>query len=237
MKKVIIGILSKHYINYKNNRTDTYIRDEVKQAIFDNGAIAIGILQSDGNIKRLKEKDIWKNNLNEKEYENLICQINLCDGIIFQGGAQSDNYECIAAKYCYENNIPSLGICAGQNVMARAMGGSIYKIDNKEKHLQNDKQYVHNIKINRESKFYNIIKKDEIMVNSRHMYAVKECPKLDKVAFCEDGYADVIEAKDKKFFIGVKFHPESLYKIDENMNSIFKKFINVCENNSRKILN
>ena len=30
----------------------------------------------------------------------------------------------IVAKYCYENNIPTLGICCGQNVMARALGGT-----------------------------------------------------------------------------------------------------------------
>mgnify|MGYP007089118256 CR=1 FL=1 len=41
--KVIIGIVGKHY-NSEKQRTDTYIRDEVKQAIFDNGGIAIGIL-------------------------------------------------------------------------------------------------------------------------------------------------------------------------------------------------
>ena len=53
---------------------------------------------------------------------------------------------------------------------------------------------------------------------------------MSKVGFCEDGYADVIEAKDKDFYIGVRFHPESLYKIDANMNCIFESFINVCQN-------
>ena len=57
----------------------------------------------------------------------------------------------------------------------------------------------------------------------------KDCPLLDKVAFCEDGYPDVIESKDKKFYIGVRFHPESLYKKDKNMNTIFKEFINACK--------
>ncbi len=52
---------------------------------------------------------------------------------------------------------------------------------------------------------------------------------LNKVAFCGDGYTDVIEAKNKKFYIGVRFHPESLYTKDEKMNSIFKKFINTCK--------
>lgn len=56
-----------------------------------------------------------------------------------------------------------------------------------------------------------------------------KCPLLNKVAFDEDGYADVIESKDKKFYIGVRFHPESLYKIDEDHNKIFEAFINACK--------
>lgn len=228
-RKVVIGIVSKHYASYKNERTDTFIRDEVKQAIFDNGAIAIGILPPDKKIKYVE--DNWKNDLTKKEYDNLISQIKLCDGIIFQGGAKSDNYECIIAKYCYENNVPTLGICCGQNIISRAIGGTTYNIPNPEKHMNISEKYVHSIKINKNSKFYEIINKDEIMVNSRHKRSIKDCPKLDKVGFCEDGYADVIESKNKKFYIGVRFHPESLYTIDENMNNIFKKFIEVCDKN------
>lgn len=229
MRKVIIGIVSKHYATYKNDRTDTFVRDEVKQAIFDNGAIAIAILPPDNEIKYIG--DNWKEDLHGKEYEDLISQVKLCDGIIFQGGVESDNYECIIAKYCYENNIPTLGICCGQNIIARAIGGTTYKIENPEKHMQMSKQYVHKIKIDKTSRFYDIIKKEEIMVNSRHKRTIKECPKLDKVGFCEDGYADVIESKDKDFYIGIRFHPESLYKIDENMNNIFKSFIGICNKN------
>ena len=86
-------------------------------------------------------------------------------------------------------------------------------------------EYVHSIKIDKESKFYKIVKKEEIMVNSRHKNSIEECPWLHKVAFCEDGYADVIEDTNKDFYIGVRFHPESLYKKDENMNNIFKAFL------------
>ena len=52
---------------------------------------------------------------------------------------------------------------------------------------------------------------------------------LDKVAFCEDGHPDVVESKDKVFYMGVRFHPESLYLKDVNMNRIFEEFINVCK--------
>ena len=42
MNKPIIRVVSKHYATYKSNKIDTFIRDEVKQAIFDNGGVAIG---------------------------------------------------------------------------------------------------------------------------------------------------------------------------------------------------
>lgn len=167
--KPIIGIVSKHYSTYKTNKIDTYIRDEVKQAIFDNGGIAIGILPTEEKINY--RGDDWKDNLLTEEKDNLLAQLKLCDGIILQDGVETDNYETIVAKYCYDNDIPILGICAGQNNIARALGGSTYKIPNPEKHDKSFEDYVHSI---------------------------------NKVAFCEDGYPDVIEAKDKKFYIGLR---------------------------------
>lgn len=226
MNKPIIGIVSKH-IAENNIRPNAYIRDEVKQAIFDNDAIAIGILLPKDEVLDVGDK--WSNNLSISEYNNLIAQINLCDGVVFQGGEVCDNYEMIIAKYCYEKDIPVLGICCGQNVIVRALGGTTTYVSNPENHNKNMKEYVHNIKIIQPSKFYNIVQSKEIKVNSRHKRTIDKSPFLDQVAFCEDGYADVVESKNKKFYIGVRFHPESLYKIDENMNNIFKYFIRVCK--------
>ena len=70
MDKPIIGIVSKHYSTYKSNKIDIFIRDEIKQAIFDNGGIAIGILPTEFNINYCG--DDWKDNLSKEEKENLI---------------------------------------------------------------------------------------------------------------------------------------------------------------------
>jgi len=134
----------------------------------------------------------------------------------------------IIAKYCYENDIPTLGICCGQNVLVRALGGTTKEIQNYDKHYNDCDNYVHSISINNDSKFYKIINKEEIMVNSRHKKTIENSSFLDKVAFCGDGYPDVVESSQKRFYIGVRFHPESLYKIDDNMNNIFKNFIDAC---------
>ena len=47
-----------------------FIRDEIKQAIFDNGGIAIGIILP--KDEKIDVEDKWKNNLYKDEYNNLI---------------------------------------------------------------------------------------------------------------------------------------------------------------------
>lgn len=228
MSKVIVGIVAKYRDgDEKQKIVDSRIRNEIKQAVFDNGGIAIGIISPNDEIQPAGDDWMKYNDLIDKE--NVIRQIKLCDGIILQGGNANEAYEPFIAKYCYDNDIPCLGICAGQNSIVRGLGGTTYKISNPEKHNQPSKKYVHSVHIDTSSKFYNIVKVAEIMVNSRHKRTVGNCLLLDKVGFCEDGYADIVESKDKTFYVGVRFHPESLYKVDENMNNIFKKFIESCK--------
>ena len=82
-RKPIIGIVTKHYL--KNDiRPDMYIRDEVRQVIYDNDGIAIGITLPKDEL--VDVCDNWSNNLTKEEYNDLIIQINLCDGIVIQGG-------------------------------------------------------------------------------------------------------------------------------------------------------
>lgn len=227
MKNVVIGIVAKHKKD-KTIRTDSLIRDEMKQAIFDNGAIAIGILSPNEEI--LFTDDNWTKNERELAKDKIISQIELCDGIILQGGSESEVYEPFIAKYCYDNNIPCIGICAGQNNIVRALGGTISKIGNPEKHSRPKDTYVHSVKIiDKKSKFYSIIKKNEIKVNSRHKNSIENNPALNVVAICDDNYKEVVEADNKDFYIGIRFHPESLYRIDEDMNKIFKSFIETCK--------
>lgn len=225
MNNPVIGIVAKHIKNEKI-RTDSLIHDEVKQAVFDNGGIAIGILSPNEEI--LYSSDDWKQFENKIAKKTIIKQLNICDGVILQGGITNESFENWIASYCYENDIPILGICAGQNSIVRGVGGTTFNIPNPEKHDKSFDEYVHNIKIQKDSKFYLIVGKEEIMVNSIHKRSIQNCPNLDKVGFCEDGYLDVVESKKKKFYIGVRFHPESLYKKDENMNNIFKRFIDEC---------
>ena len=79
--KAIIGILSKHN-SQSSSRPDLLIREEIKDAIFHNGAVAIGILpptKKELPINIANEKKLYSklnSILTQKEQKNLICHIS-----------------------------------------------------------------------------------------------------------------------------------------------------------------
>lgn len=153
--------------------------------------------------------------------EYVKSNINICDGIILPGGSNDDEKVIEIIKYLYEIDKPTLGICLGFQQMNLALTGSLYKLCNNN-HMSKMK-YVHQIYIKKSSKLYNILKKDNILVNSRHLYAVKDTP-LNISAISSDGIIEAVEDKNKKFFIGVQYHPESL-KNDINSKLLINEFI------------
>lgn len=222
MRKSIIGIVLK---TSRNQNEKTFIKNDMKQAIFDNGGIAIGIIPS--TTARNHALNNWKNNLTKEDKNNIIAQLNMCNGIIIQGGNYSCIYECFIAKYCYDNDIPILGICAGKNVLVRAVGGKIKKLSN-DSHNSSSK-YVHSIKIFKSTILHKIINKTCLLVNSRHRYKTS-CPAVLKIsAVSPDNIIEAVEACNKRFYVALQFHPESLYTENKDMNKIFKSFIKICK--------
>lgn len=148
-------------------------------------------------------------------FNNIKPLIDMCDGFILQGGESFYDIDLEIVKYLYENDIPTLGICLGMQTMAYLFNGKIGKINN---HYSLEK-YVHEIEIKENSKLFKIIKKNKILVNSRHNEYVRN------TSLNISSYSNVIESVEddnKRFFIGVQWHPESL--MDENSTLLFDDF-------------
>jgi len=149
--------------------------------------------------------------------------VDKCDGIVLSGGDNFCENDFLLVDYLYKNDIPTLGICLGMQSMGE------YFNDRNEIRVENHHsldEYVHKIKIEKGSLLYKIIGKSEINVNSRHHNAITK-PKLKISAISEDDIIEAVEDANKKFFLGVEWHPESLN--DENTKKLFEYFINHSE--------
>lgn len=231
MKKPIIGIVSKPGEKVEHdiwNRMD--IVDEFRYLIVKNGGVAISILPTEPTMV-FNDNDIIDNTkLTDEEKEDIKNVINLCDGIVLQGGLVSCNYEIEVAKIAIELDKPLIGICAGFNNILRALGTDVI-LDETRKHDVYDVNYRHEITIEKDTVLYGIINKEKINVNSIHsMIATKQS--VEKVAkissYSYDGLVESFELNDKKFVLGIKWHPELMLN-EEYVNKLFKKFISKCD--------
>ena len=185
----IIGIITRKSISEENHNIN-YIYSNIAKVIYKCGAIPIGIVL-------------------DKNYKKTI---DICDGIIFQGGNSFQEYDKEALIYCYKKDIPTLGICLGMQLMGCIFGGKLINV-------KGHKNTHHKIVIDKNSKLYNIFNKEKIKVNSRHNYALKNT-KLKITSKSIDGYIESIEDSNKNFFIGVQWHPEDIEQLE-----IFQKLI------------
>lgn len=201
--------------------------------------ITIGIIARDEKLNSTNMQIITKNNLKYLHnkcnyigilnYDNSLIDtevLNNCDGIIFQGGSDIYPYHFQILDYCIKNNIPILGICMGHQIIGLYSINSkneedLIKIDN---HYHKDK--LHLIKIEKNSILYQIFG-DTLLVNTRHLYAIKKVKEPFKVtALSEDNIIEGIEYVDNNHFvIGVEFHPEDMPNTEKLYNYFLKEVL------------
>ncbi|MCF0149647.1 MAG: gamma-glutamyl-gamma-aminobutyrate hydrolase family protein [Clostridium sp.] len=191
--------------------------------------------------------------------EDIRSLVSIYDGFLLTGGQDINPkiYNEEKAEYCgYINeerdtmegilisevlkaDKPILAICRGFQLLNSCLGGSLYQDISIEKNSESGelhkqgkpyKEPVHKINIKEDSLLFEIINKNEIEVNSIHHQAIKEVsPKGQEAGVSEDGIIESIYLNDKKFVLGVQWHPEILYKDFEEQFLIFKAFINSCK--------
>lgn len=210
------------------------ISNEIKDALNKNGAIAIGIIPQSKIKEKIEGKPFSYQNyyLDENSLNDLYQTINICDGIILEGGITICDYEQEIVKYCIKNNIPLLGICCGAINMSLATGGSI-SFDNydylKEKHFSLDNMEMHKVNISSNSKLFSLINKSNFVVNSIHKCKIDNQGKYSIKGYADDNIIELIELDNEGFNIGVQWHPEFITDRPEQ-NLIFKGFIEYINN-------
>ena len=224
----IIGIVSK-YSELKDGRNILYLGELVRQTFQKAGAFIIPIIPVQKvNYYSTKFEEFME--LNEKEKEELEKYIDMVDGVVFPGGFKSAPYEKYLLEKCIDKDIPTLGICLGMQLISNYKRDFIVEENNSDIiHLQeDDKKLAHKIKIRENTLLYKILGENEIMVNSFHKFHALENEFVTINALSDDGYIEGVEIKNKRFILGVQWHPEISYEFDDNSKKVINYFINEC---------
>lgn len=226
--KSIIGIVGRTGI-HTLDRTSIQALDAYRRAVIKSGSVPITILPPQ-DVDYYNSIPSELNKLSDEEKEILDTQLKLCDGIIMPGGTKRFEYDNYICDYCNKKNIPLLGICMGMQVMCNYSNDNVnIKIED-DSHYSLD-EYKHKVKIDKDSKLFEILNEEEILVNSLHHYKVKNSGDYEIVATNKD-IIEAVEKRDNKFNIGLQWHPEKNYDIDLNSQKIFNAFIKSTKKDS-----
>ena len=163
------------------------------------------------------------------------------DGLLFTGGEdiapayygeprdercqepdpERDLFEIHLARAALAQQVPTLGICRGLQVINVAAGGTLYQDiacrpgtrDYHSASLANRGQLIHRVRLVQESRLRAIMGVAESQVTSTHHQFVKDLAPGFRVSAesAEDGIVEGIERPDVPFLLAVQWHPERLY--------------------------
>ncbi len=143
-------------------------------------------------------------------------------------------FEYALSKGAATRNLPTLGICGGQQLLNVVLGGTLIQhipdeVETDIPHEQPNPRTEpgHLVAITPGSQLAQIVGATELPVNSAHHQAVKTlAPGLVLNAVAPDGVIEGFESPAHRYLIGVQWHPE--YHISPGDRAIFDALIAAC---------
>jgi putative glutamine amidotransferase len=171
------------------------------------------------------------------------------DGIVFPGGADVDpaeygeaphpkteanadldRLELAVARWAVRSDLPTLGICRGQQLLNVALGGTLIQ------HLDDHRQpgdrtaLTQTLTVSPGSRLADVFGSTRIDVNTMHHHAVNALGRgLNAVAWAtSDGTIEGVESDEHPWLLMVQFHPEELVGYHEPSQRLFAAFVEAC---------
>ncbi|MBR2640226.1 MAG: gamma-glutamyl-gamma-aminobutyrate hydrolase family protein [Oscillospiraceae bacterium] len=230
--KPIIGI----FPSFDEEKKQIFLNQAYFDAVIESGGIPFSIPLSE-NPEIISEtiKNIdgiifsGGTDINPKYYneENFGKSLGICDFL--------DECERKTVALAVEADIPVLGICRGMQALNVFCGGSMIQdipseYDTKIIHrLDKPEIAFHKILVEKSSPLSEIMGFGEHLINSYHHQAVKEvAPDFSVCATAEDGIIEAIYHKNKKFILGVQWHPERDQETATENKKIIDSFVKIC---------
>jgi gamma-glutamyl-gamma-aminobutyrate hydrolase PuuD len=159
--------------------------------------------------------------------------LDVLDGLLFSGGSdldpalygaaahpetagirsERDRAELALLEGALERDMPVLAVCRGSQVLNVALGGDLVQhvpeVVGSDRHKQAPGAFAeHGVELRPESRLAGILG-DRAAVKSHHHQGYARLGRgLREAAWAEDGTIEALEAPDRRFTLGVLWHPE-----------------------------
>ena len=225
----VIGIVGRVYFN-KDDQEIIQTHDAVRRYVDSkNDMVAITILPTED----LHYHEI-QDGSDEINYDKINHVLEMCDAYIVPGGTYAYNLDQYVIKYAIEHDKPLLAICLGFQMMCSLFAKNRDRFDmtvhsSTDRHHGKPNEYAHSVVINKGTLLSEIMGEENIDVNSVHNDIVDfEMNDLVINAISDDGVIEGVEYPNKKFILGLQWHPE--YLRDENSEKVLSRFVEEIRN-------
>ncbi len=193
------------------------------------------------------------------DVDGLLSLLSRLDGLLISGGidvdprhyqeephpllgktdVRLDELELSLARWALQEDVPTLGICRGMQVLNVAFGGNLYQdlaaqFPGSLKHPNWEfprNKFIHTIDIEAGSRMEEILGARQVRANSLHHQAVKKPGKgVVITGRAEDGVAELLEVPEHRFMLAAQCHPEEIYSEEPAWARLFGSFIAACAN-------
>jgi putative glutamine amidotransferase len=148
-----------------------------------------------------------------------------------------DEMELTMTRWALDEDLPTIGICRGIQLLNVALGGTLYQdlpsqYPGSLRHMNLNlprNQVVHKVYVDAGSRMEQVLGTREFMANSLHHQAIKEPGKGVLISGrSEDGVAELLEAPDYRFVMAMQCHPEEIYLQEPVCARFFAAFVKAC---------
>jgi putative glutamine amidotransferase len=148
-----------------------------------------------------------------------------------------DVFEIALSRAAVERDVPVLAICRGMQVLNVALGGTLVQDIPTQipGHVDHDSGgerhgHAHDVTVERDSQLFEILGRRAVLpVNSFHHQAVAALGAgLTVSARADDGVIEAVERRDRRFVVGVQWHPEGFVGHGDDFATLFRAFVESC---------
>jgi len=120
-----------------------------------------------------------------------------------------DDAELPLLHAALERDMPVLGICRGIQVLNVGMGGDLTQHVDDHRHNPPGQFMQHDVAIEPNTRLAGMLGERATVMSHHHQALKTLAPGLVQTAHAEDGLVEAVEAPDRRFTVGVLWHPEA----------------------------